>query len=73
MKDIFEDLKKEGKCNFVSDLRYNADPSLAKQAIGRLTLEDYDLSQISELASYIYSEDVKFSDIEEAKLYFSGK
>lgn len=72
MKDIFEQLKKQVGCDYISDLRGYKRLVLDKLLImienNQFTFEDY-----QEVMNYIYDRNLKFETIEELKIAIEGK
>lgn len=72
MKDIFEQLKKQAGCDYISDLRGYKRLVLDKLLImienNQFTFEDY-----QEVMNYIYDRNLKFETIEELKIAIEGK
>lgn len=70
MKDIFEDLKEKLGCENVSDLCYGEKQIWAKGKICKMDLSEYKLSDLEDVADYIYNQKVKFISVEQAKEFF---
>lgn len=70
MKDVFEDLKEKLGCENVSDLCYGEKQIWAKEKICKMDLSEYKLSDLEDVADYIYNQKVKFYSVEKAKEFF---
>ena len=70
MKDIFEDLKEKLGCENVSDLCYGEKQIWAKEKICKMDLSEYKLSDLEDVADYIYNQKEKFISVEQAKEFF---
>ena len=64
--DIFEDLKRDIGCMYISDIAYGETRKRARIAVRDMNISAYPLSQISDLYHYLYAEKRIFSDYNEA-------
>lgn len=71
MKDIFEELKEKLGCENVSDLCYGEKQVWAKEKLCKMDLSEYKLSDLEDMADYLYSKKVSFRSIEQAKEFFT--
>lgn len=65
-KDVFEDLRGKVGCAYISDLPTPAYVETARRCARELDFEAYPLRQLSDLAEYLYSEQVTFEDHKQA-------
>ena len=68
--DLFEYLRLEIGCKYISDMHYGETNHLARQCIKHIKLEEYTLAQLSDAANYLYGYKEPFNSIEEAKAFF---
>lgn len=59
-RDLFDELKKIVRCDYISDLRYDPWMKKAKAAIANMDLSKYSLFTLSDAAEYLYSEKLTF-------------
>ena len=70
--DLFEELKSRIGCQYISDLRFGTDNELAKSMMGKINVADYSLSELNDMAEYLYQKTVNFETFEEATKFFSN-
>ena len=70
--DLFEELKSRIGCQYISDLRFGTDNELAKSIMRRIDVADYSLSELNDMAEYLYQKPVNFETLEEAAKFFSN-
>ncbi len=70
--DIFETIKTKLKCQYISDIRNLLYIDKAKEMMRNLNLEKYPLYQLSDMASYLYSEKISFENFQEAIDFFKS-
>ena len=68
--DIFEDLKRNIGCTYISDVTYGETRELARIAVRDMNISAYPLSQLSDLYRYLYAEKRIFSGYDEAMTAF---
>lgn len=69
--DIFEELRKNFGCMFISDMRYTP---YRRQVLGTvllLNLDRYPIEQLSDLSKYLTDRKMDFESSEQALEYFS--
>ena len=71
--DIFEDLRSQVGCTYISDLRYMPHITTAKRVIQKFCFEDYSLEQLNDMAQYLYGEKVFFDYPQQAEQYFRNR
>lgn len=69
--DLFEYLRSEIGCTYISDLHTGEANHLAKQLIKGIAFEKYTLAQLSDAANYLYGYEKVFNSVEEAKDFFT--
>ena len=69
-KDLFEILKDEAWCEYISDLNYGAFNKKAKASLKNADIENYSLFVLSDVAQYIFGKNMKFESLDEAKRFF---
>ena len=70
--DLFEELKNEIGCEYISDLRFGANNQLAKAIMRNINVNDYTLAELNDMAEYLYQKSVKFESLKEAANFFSN-
>ena len=70
--DLFEELKTRIGCQYISDLRFGIDNELAKSTMRKIDVADYSLSELNDMAEYLYQKTVNFETLEEAAKFFSN-
>ena len=70
--DLFEELKSRIGCQYISDLRFGTDNELAKSIMRKIDVADYSLSELNDMAEYLYQKAVNFETFEEATKFFSN-
>ena len=70
--DVFEELKSRIGCQYISDLRFGTDNELAKSIMRKIDVADYSLSELNDMAEYLYQKTVNFETFEEATKFFSN-
>jgi len=70
--DLFEELKNRIGCQYISDLRFGTDNELAKEVMKKTDIADYSLTELKDMAEYLYQKTVKFESLEEAAKFFSN-
>ena len=70
--DLFEELKSRIGCQYISDLRFGTDNELAKSIMRKIDVADYSLSELNDMAEYLYQKTVNFEALEEAAKFFSN-
>lgn len=68
--DIFEELRKNLGCMYISDMRYTP---YRRQALGTvllLNLDRYPIEQLSDLSEYLTDRKMDFESSEQASEYF---
>lgn len=70
--DLFEELKSRIGCQYISDLRFGTDNELAKSIMRKINVADYSLSELNDMAEYLYQKTVNFETSEEAAKFFSN-
>jgi hypothetical protein len=70
--DLFEELKSRIGCQYISDLRFGTDNELAKSIMRKIDVADYSLSELNDMAEYLYQKTVNFETFEEATKFFSN-
>lgn len=68
--DLFEYLRSEIGCTYISDMHSGEANHLAKQLIKEIAFEKYTPAQLSDAASYLCGKDIKFNTIEDARNFF---
>ena len=68
--DLFEELKSRVGCQYISDLRFGTDNELAKSIMKKIDLADYSLSELNDMAEYLYQKTVNFETLEETEKFF---
>lgn len=69
-RDLFEELKRIVRCDYISDLRYDPWLSRARKEIARMDLSSYSLFALSDAAEYLYTDKQSFSSSVAAQEYF---
>ena len=72
-KELFEKLKECVRCDYISDLRYAPWKNWAREAIMKMELSSYSMSEICDAAEYLYAETVIFDSFDDAMEYFRKK
>lgn len=70
--DLFEVVKMKTGCLNISDMRSGVWNSEAIRVMRRQELTPYPLSVLEDMADYLFSENIHFTDHEEAHLYFAA-
>ena len=70
--DLFEELKSRIGCQYISDLSFGTDNELAKSIMRKIDVADYSLSELNDMAEYLYQKTVNFETLEEAAKFFSN-
>lgn len=70
--DLFEELKTRIMCEYISDLRFGADNQFAKTIMRNINIADYSLTELNDMAEYLYRKSVNFESLEEAAKFFSN-
>ena len=70
--DLFEELKSRIGCQYISDLRFGTYNELAKSIMRKINVDDYSLSELNDMAEYLYQKTVNFETFEEATKFFSN-
>lgn len=69
-RDLFEDLRAQLLCNYISDMRNEPYKSAAKDTLTRMPLAEYPLRALSDAAEYFYGVNLKFDDYSQATAFF---
>ena len=69
--DLFEYLRSEIGCTYISDMHFGEANRLAKQCIKEIAFEKYTPAQLSDAANYLYRYEKVFNSVEEAKAFFT--
>ena len=69
-RDLFEELKRIVRCDYISDLRYSPWREQARKAIAAMDLSEFSLFAINDAAEYLYGEKLAFASSAEAQVYF---
>lgn len=69
-RDLFEELKRIVRCEYISDLRYDPWTKKARKAIADMDLRGYSLFTLGDAAEYLYSEKMTFVSCDAAQEYF---
>lgn len=69
-KDLFEELKEQCRCDYISDLRTKHVRDRAKSAMQTINLKQYSLKELSDVAEYLYDKSLEFSDYAMARRFF---
>lgn len=70
--DLFEEIKCDLRCEYISDIRYEPFLSLAKNIMKHKKFDKYPLSMLSDIAEYLYGNKVVFHRLDEAVSFFGG-
>ena len=70
--DLFEDLRVQLMCSYISDMRFEPYKSAAKDALITKTLSEYPLQALDDAAEYFYGVNLKFKDYAQAIAFFRG-
>ena len=70
-KDLFETLREETGCEYISDLKYGIFNKMAKKFLSGIQTERWDLAVLSDAAKYIFAVDIDFETAEQAKRFFA--
>ena len=68
--DLFELLQDKVGCEYISDMRSEPHRSRARKIIKELNLEDYTLTELSDMAEYLYDRKPDFSNMRQAQSFF---
>ena len=71
--DLFDLIHSKVGCLMLSDIKFEPYRSCACEKLKTINLSDYPLSQLQDLAQYLFDEKVIFSDYSEVNEYFSKK
>ena len=71
--DLFDLIHSKVGCLMLSDIKFEPYRSCACEKLKTINLADYPLSQLQDLAQYLFDEKVIFSDYSEVNEYFSKK
>ena len=69
-RDLFEELKRIVRCEYISDLRYSPWKEKGREAIVRMNLSEYTMFALEDAAEYLYGEKASFAGSGEAQEYF---
>ena len=69
-RDLFEELKRVVRCEYISDLRYSPWREQAKKAIAAMDLSEFSLFALNDAAEYLYGEKPAFASSADAQEYF---
>ena len=69
-RDLFEELKRIVRCDYISDLRYSPWREQARKAIAAMDLSEFSLFAINDAAEYLYGEKPAFASSADAQEYF---
>lgn len=69
-RDLFEELKRVVRCEYISDLRYSPWREQAKKAIAAMDLSEFSLFALNDAAEYLYGEKQVFAISADAQEYF---
>ena len=69
-RDLFEELKRVVRCEYISDLRYSPWLRQARRAIAKMELREFSLFSINDAAEYLYGEKPAFVSSADAQEYF---
>lgn len=72
-KNIFDDLHMHIGCEYLSDIRCSSHIRRAKKMLRRYNLERYPLSQLNDIARYLFDIEVNFENHKQAKLFFGTR
>lgn len=70
MKDLFELLREQVGCEYISDLCQPQYKRIGRQKMSVLPIEEYPLSVLADMAEYLYGERPDFADQVQAKRFF---
>lgn len=70
MLELLDTLRKILGCTYLSDLRYTPFNQLARQEMQRQDLQRFSLTELSEVARYLWETTTVFTDYTEAKHFF---
>ena len=68
-RDLFEELKRIVRCNYISDLRYAPWLDRARKEIAGMDLSAYSLFALSDAADYLYTDKKTFTSSEMEQEY----
>ena len=71
--DLFDLIHSKVGCLMLSDIKFEPYRSCACEKLKTINLADYPLSQLQDIAQYLFDEKVIFSDYSEVNEYFSKK
>ena len=71
--DLFEKMQYKVGANLLSDIKFEPYRSELCKAITNSKFEDFSLQEFTELATYLFNEQIKFSSYEEVEKYFYEK
>lgn len=69
-RDLFEELKRIVRCEYISDLRFSPWLEQARKAIAQMDLDGYSLFALSDIAEYLYGKKLTFASCGDAQEYF---
>lgn len=69
--DLFEDVKNESGCMYISDIKTGPGRMQAIRAMCAMDLTPYPMSSIEDMADYLFGEKVTFADYAQAHCYFT--
>lgn len=72
-KDLFEELKCNLCCDYISDIKCEPFLSEAKKIMKTKKLDMYSLSMLADVAEYLYGEKIVFQEVYEAEHFFGEK
>ncbi len=68
--DIFEKLRDMLSCQYISDLRSEPNRTKAKKILKYISLQEYPVEMLSDLAEYLYGRKIEFASMQQAVMFF---
>ncbi len=70
-KEILEALREYTGAKYISDLKNQTYNAKARYAVSKISVEQYPMNTLEDIAEYIFSCKIKFKNMNEAKRFFS--
>ena len=70
--DLFEDLRVQLLCEYISDMRFEPFQSSAKAELARMELSSYSLRALADADEYFYGVNLEFQSYSQAAEFFRG-
>lgn len=72
MQDLFEFLKRQAGCRYISDLRSEPNTAYAKAVLKKIDYTQFSLKDLSDCSEYLFYDKKSIENYEQAVCYFKN-